>query len=327
MHAARPIERLLTDHNTDPALKQRLLLAQRIRRFAVTQLMLPDNASYHSYADLKRSSVVWNVVAAAEFDLTLKTWCVPVAGCVSYRGYFDLAQARAAAQALAAQGLEVSVYGVSAYSTLGWLNWAGGDPLLNTFIYRSEGELARMILHELAHQVLYVKDDTRFNESFASAVERLGGEQWLHSQASTAASNEYARLNAQRQQLRALTSALRLRLQRIYQQSAAPDFDKALLRSQKNQALQTFRDDYARLKSDLGWDNSSDVWVAKVNNAALGAQAAYDDWVGAFESVFEQSDRDWLRFFAAARHLSEQPKAQRDQTLQQLTHQSQGSRR
>ena len=175
MQSARPIEQWLSDEGVASALKQRLALAQRIRAFAVTELGLPDNASYHRYADVRRRSVVWNVVAAPEFSLTLKTWCFPVTGCVAYRGYFEEAEARAHAQALAASGLEVSVYGVPAYSTLGWLNWAGGDPLLNTFINYPEGELARMIFHELAHQVLYVPDDTVFNESFATAVERLGG--------------------------------------------------------------------------------------------------------------------------------------------------------
>jgi len=325
MQKARPIEQWLKDGSAAAPLKQRLALAQRIRRFAVSELKLPDNASYHSYADLQRSSVVWNVVAASEFSLALKTWCVPVAGCVSYRGYFDAAQARAQAQALAAQGLEVQVYGVPAYSTLGWLNWAGGDPLLNTFIHRPEGELARMIFHELAHQVLYVRDDTQFNESFASAVERIGAEQWLRSQAAPLAKSEYAKLESQRQQLRALALSTRLRLTRIYQQNESPGIDKTLLRAQKNKALQEFRDDYARLKSDSGWDNAYDTWVAGANNAALGAQAAYDDWVSAFESLFERADRDWLRFYADAKRLSERPKSERDESLRQLVRQRQAS--
>ena len=120
------------------------------------------------------------------YSVTLKRWCFPVTGCVSYRGYFDEAEARADAAELAAQGYESNVYPVPAYSTLGWMNWAGGDPLLNTFIYYPEGELARLIFHELAHQVVYAKDDTMFNESFATAVERLGGARWLATEASPA---------------------------------------------------------------------------------------------------------------------------------------------
>ncbi len=151
MSAARPVDRWLSDPATPPALRERLALAQRMRDFSVTELKLPDNASYKRYADLGRRAVVWNVVATPEFSLELKTWCFPVAGCVGYRGYFSEADARAQAQALREQGWETGVYGVPAYSTLGWSNWLGGDPLLNTFIAYPEGELARLLFHELAH--------------------------------------------------------------------------------------------------------------------------------------------------------------------------------
>jgi len=318
MQVAQPIEQWLADENTAPALKQRLALAQRIRNFAVTELGLPDNASYHRYADIKRRSIVWNVVAASEFSLTLKTWCVPVAGCVSYRGYFDRLQAHEQAMALAADGLEVSVYGVPAYSTLGWLNWAGGDPLLNTFIDFPEGEMARMIFHELAHQVLYVKDDTLFNESFATAVERLGGERWLQLHGSPTAKSEYAVLDGRRRQLRALALATRLRLAQIYQQTEVPNSDKASLRKLKNQALQDFRDDYARFKNNWGGYAAYDPWVAGVNNAALGAQAAYDELVPVFELMFERADRDWPRFYADVKRLAQLPREARTQALQQM---------
>ena len=204
LNAARPVHDWLNDAQTPALLKDRLALAQRIRRFAVVELKLPDNPSYQRYADLHRSAVVWNVVAAPPFSLTLRTWCFPVAGCVGYRGYFNEAEARLEAARLAAEGLETSVYGVPAYSTLGWMNWAGGDPLLNTFVAYPEGELARIIFHELAHQVLYVQGDTMFNESFATAVERLGGEMWLARYGSAQARGDYADFDARRRKFRAL---------------------------------------------------------------------------------------------------------------------------
>jgi len=315
MHTAQPVEQWLADEGVAPALKQRLALAQRMRSFAVTELKLPDNASYHRYADLQRRSVVWNVVAAGEFSLTLKTWCVPVAGCIGYRGYFSEAQAREQATALAATGLEVSVYGVPAYSTLGWLNWAGGDPLLNTFINYPEGELARIIFHELAHQVLYVKDDTRFNESFATAVERLGSQRWLQARASRTARDEYAVFDARRRQLRALALATRIRLAQIYKQTEVQNSDKASLRKLKNQALQDFKDDYARLKTSWGGYAGYDVWVVGANNAAFAAQAAYDDLVPTFEAMFERAEHDWPRFYADVKRLAQMPKKERMQAL------------
>jgi predicted aminopeptidase len=174
MAAARPVTEVIADPQTSDALRQRLAQSQDIRRFAVNELLLPDNASYHRYADLHRPSAVWSVVAAPPDALVAKTWCYPVIGCASYRGYFSEAEARAEAQALQAEGLEVIVQGVPAYSTLGWLNWAGGDPLLNTFINYPEGELARLLFHELSHQLIYVRDDSSFNEAFATAVERPG---------------------------------------------------------------------------------------------------------------------------------------------------------
>ncbi|HEY5581825.1 MAG TPA: aminopeptidase [Rhodoferax sp.] len=319
MTAARPIATWLADESVAPALKQRLVLAERIRRFAVTELQLPDNASYHRYADLRRRSVVWNVVAAPAFSLTLKTWCFPVVGCVGYRGYFNEAEARAEALALQREGLEANVYGVPAYSTLGWLNWAGGDPLLNTFIRYPEGELARMIFHELAHQVLYVKDDTLFNESFATAVERLGGERWLSVHGSALARKEYAEFDARRRQMRALARATRTRLAEIYKlnQPLAPVSQAQI--AMKKEAMQNFRDDYVRLKVSWGGYAGYDAWVAGANNAAFAAQAAYDELVPAFETLFERQGRDWQRFYDAVRQLAQMPAAERARALKQIT--------
>jgi predicted aminopeptidase len=319
MQAARPVEQWLADEQVAPALKQRLALAQRMRSFAVTELHLPDNASYHRYADLQRRSVVWNVVAAPELSLTLETWCFPVVGCVGYRGYFNEAEARAAGRELGREGLEVSVYGVPAYSTLGWMNWAGGDPLLNTFINYPQGELARMIFHELAHQVLYVKGDTVFNESFATAVERLGSERWLALQGSDAVKKEYAAFDARRRQFRALLRVTRTRLAEIYKENELPAPDRPALVAMKSIAMQKFRDDYAQLKKSWGGYAGYDVWVAGANNAAFGAQAAYDELVPAFEALFEREGQDWPRFYDAVRRLTQLPASERTQALKKIS--------
>ena len=318
LYVARPVEEWLADESASPALKQRLALAQRIRQFAVTELKLPDNASYQRYADLRRRSVVWNVVAAPEFSLTLETWCFPVAGCVSYRGYFDEAQARAHAQELARAGLEVSVYGVPAYSTLGWLNWAGGDPLLNTFIDYPEGQLARMIFHELAHQVLYAPDDTLFNESFATTVERLGGERWIALRGSPAARRQYEEFDVRRSQFRALTLATRQRLAAIYPQPGSSSPDNVALRAMKARVMEDFREAYARLKIGWGGYAGYDDWVARANNAAFGAQAVYDELVPEFEAIFEREGRDWSRFYEAARQLAQLSPAERKRALKKI---------
>lgn len=312
VNAAKPVDQWLQDETTPDALKQRLQLAQLIRRYAVTELHLPDNSSYTRYAALNRRAAVWNVTAAPADSLTAKTWCFPVTGCVGYRGYFDEDEAKALATGLREQGLETTVYPVPAYSTLGRTNWLGGDPLLSTFIHYPQGELARMIIHELAHQVVYAKDDTAFNESFATAVERIGGTAWLNSQASPEARQEFAALDARRRDFRALTAATRKRLLALYATQASD------MPARKAAVYADFRADYEILKTQWGGYNRYDAWVANANNAAFAAIAAYDDWVEAFETLFAENQGDWQAFYRAVQTLADLPKDERKQRLQAL---------
>ena len=313
MQAARPVEDWLADAQTPEALRRKLETARQIRAFASAELGLPDNASYHRYADLQRRAAVYNVVAAPAFSLTLQTWCFPVVGCVGYRGYYDEANAQAFAATLP-QDLEITVYPVPAYSTLGWMNWAGGDPLLNTFIGYPDGELARLVFHELAHQLLYVKDDTAFNESFATAVERLGGQRWL-AQAGDAVRAEYEQFDARRRAFRALTLDTRQQLQALYGDAT---LSPAAMGERKVQIMRGFRQRYETLKQGWGGFAGYDAWVARANNASFGAQAAYDQWVPAFETLFEQQGRDFSRFYDAVKALARQPRAERETRLQAL---------
>ena len=327
MGAAKPVEQLLADPATPPDLKARLALAQRIRAFAVTDLALPDNASYHRYADLKRRAAVWNVAAAPADSLTLKRWCFPFVGCVGYRGYYDEAAAKALADRLQREeGLEVRVYGIPAYSTLGWLNWMGGDPLLSTFIRYPEGELARMVFHELAHQVVYVDDDTMFNESYATAVERLGGQQWLATHASEAARQEYAAYDQRRRDFRDLSRATRDDLSAVYKQKEALAQDPQALTAMKSEAMARFRHRYAGLKARWAAAGTPfdgyDRWVADANNAFFGVQAAYDELVPAFEALFAREGGNWPRFHAAVAQLAKLPKSERLAKLRALEEQA-----
>jgi predicted aminopeptidase len=312
MQRARPVADWIADPATPPALRERLQLSQELRRFAVHALALPDNASYRRYADLGRHAAVWNVVAAPELSLKLKTWCYPLMGCVGYRGYFDLAAAQAEAQALRAAGWEVSVYGVPAYSTLGWSNGFGGDPLLNTFVNRQEAGLARLMFHELSHQVVYVNDDTAFNESYATAVERLGLARW---QAASGRSAEDLQEARRRDDFRALTQRTRAALAALYASDATDDAKRA----RKAELLSALRADLAAWKVDANspWAGFTgyDDWVAKANNASLALQAAYDSGVPAFERLFEQQGGDFSRFHAEVRRLAALPAAERRAAL------------
>ena len=312
MQRARPVADWLADPATPPALRARLALAQQLREFAVKALALPDNASYRRYADLGRNAVVWNVVAAPELSLTLKTWCYPVMGCVGYRGYFDKTAAEAEGQVQRAAGLEVNVYGVPAYSTLGWTNWVGGDPLLNTFVTGPEAGLARLMFHELAHQVVYVSGDTAFNESYATAVERLGLVRW---QALSGRPGEEAAATQRRADFRSIAHRTRDALAALYAGGA----DDATQRARKADLMAAMRAEFAALKAQPGgaWAGFTgyDAWLAQANNASLALQAAYDAGVPAFERLFVQQGSDFARFHAEVKRLAALPADERRAAL------------
>jgi predicted aminopeptidase len=313
LQRARPVDQWLIDGSTAEPLKRKLALSQKMRAFAVRELMLPDNASYKRYADIGRPAVVWNVVATPELSLKLKTWCFPVMGCVGYRGYFDKAGADALAAELRAQGFEVDVYGVPAYSTLGWTNWIGGDPLLSTFIGWPDGEVARLVFHELAHQVVYVADDTAFNESFAVAVERLGGNRWLAQEGDAQALRDFEVTQQRREDFRALTLRARSALDALYKEAG---LDDAAKRQRKAEVLAQMRTDYARLKAEQwGGFSGYDAFIARANNASLAVQGAYNDLVPHFERLFERNGRDFQKFYDAVKRLAALPKDERQATL------------
>jgi predicted aminopeptidase len=313
--SAKPVDDWLAAPETPAPLKARLELSQRIREFAVRELELPDNRSYRSFADLHRPAAVWNVAAAPELSLKLQTWCYPVVGCVGYRGYYDLASAEGVGDELRRHGLETIVYPVPAYSTLGKMNWLGGDPLLNTFIQWPEIELARLIFHELSHQVVYAPGDTMFNESFATTVERLGGERWLAAEGSELARTQARQIDERRADARRVIFATRAELEAIYT-SQASDEDKRL---RKAEAMAHMRAEHEALKAGP-WKGYTgyDAFFAKANNASLGIQAAYLNWVPALTALFESEGSDFKRFYAAAGRLAALPRAEREATLRAL---------
>ena len=318
LRAARPVSDWLAEGDAagaplPPALRERLVLSQRLRDFAVAELGLPDNASYRRYADLHRRAAVWNVVAAPELSLELRRSCFPVVGCVGYRGYFERAAADVQAAAWRSDGDEVAVYGVPAYSTLGRLPGDFfADPLLNTFIDWPEIELARMMFHELAHQVAYAQSDTVFNESYASAAGRLGGERWAALHAGAAARAETAALDARRRDFRELTSRTRQALEAIYRGPAGDDTKRAA----KAEAMRRLRSAHAELKAGpwRGW-TGYDEWFERANNASLAVLGAYDDLVPAFECLFDAVGGDFRRFHAEVGRIAALPADERRAAL------------
>lgn len=297
MAAARPIPDWLADPATPDPLRDRLTKAAEMRRFAADSLGLPDNRSYTAYADLKRPAAVWNVFATPELSLELKTWCYPVLGCAGYRGYFDRAAAEALAAELRNDGHDVNVAPVPAYSTLGWF----ADPLLNTFIFQSDPELARLIFHELAHQVVYVRDDTVFNESFATAVEREGVRRWLATHGDDRQRAAWAAYQARRDDFLALLLTHRRRLGDVFA-SAATVEDK---RAAKAAVFSDLQRDYRQLRDGRwnGFAGYDRFFERELGSAHLAAVGAYNDLVPAFEALLAESGGDLPAFYAQVRSL------------------------
>ena len=304
---ARPIDDWLADPALPARLRTKLTKVKQIRRFAASELGLPDNHSYTTYADLKRPFVLWNVVATEELSLEPRRWCFPVAGCVTYRGYYSKADAQGYAAGLRHEGLDVQVAGVPAYSTLGWFN----DPVLSTFIQYPDGELARLVFHELAHQVVYVKDDTQFNESFATAVEEAGVERWLLAQGDPRLRQSYVEYETRKDDFLSLLLKYRKALEQNYLRNVGAD-EK---RQRKVEIFRELKDEYQILKIRWGGYPGYDRWFAEpLTNAHLASVAAYHDFVPAFRVLLTQQ-KSLSRFYAAVRRLAELDKTERHAQL------------
>jgi predicted aminopeptidase len=307
---SRPIDDWLADSSTDAKLKRRLEKARAIRQFAVAELGLPDNGSYKNYTALTRPFVVWNVVATPELSLKPVHWCFPIAGCVNYRGYYDKADAQVYAAELRAEGKDVQVGGVTAYSTLGWFN----DPLLSTFINYPDAELARLVFHELSHQVVYIAGDSAFNESFASTVEEAGVQRWLDANGNDAMRQAYAKYAMRHKDFLALLLKYRHALEAVYG-GAGSDAQK---RADKARLFVQLKDDYLVLKQSWGGYAGYDRWFAEpLGNAHLASVATYTDLMPAFQAMLRQ-EKSFPRFYAAVRHLSELDRDERKQKLAAL---------
>ena len=305
---ARPISVVL-QNTRDPVVRAKLERVVAIRDFASRELGLPDNLSYRRYTELERRFVTWNVFAAPELSLAALQWCFPIAGCVNYRGYFNEADAKAEAARLAAKGEDVYIGGVPAFSTLGYF----ADPMLSTFIRYPDVEIARLIFHELAHQVLYAKDDTVFNESYAVTVEEEGLRRWLAAQHDPELDRQYALSQRYRTTFRRLVDGTRSRLEKLYASSAS---DEAK-RTGKAEAFAAMREEYEATRRAWGGFGLYDYWFQHPNNASLAAVGLYTQKVPEFQALLAAEGGDLPRFYARVKALAALPKAQREAALAQ----------
>ncbi|MCG8370640.1 MAG: aminopeptidase [Proteobacteria bacterium] len=304
-----PIAEVLADDDTPAGLAARLRLVQEARRFSIDELGLPDNRTYTAYADIERDYVLWNVFAAPEFSLQPKTWCFPIAGCVSYRGYFSKDAAEKAARRLAGRGFDVAVGGVAAYSTLGKLR----DPVLSTMMHWDETRLVGVLFHELAHQVLYVGGDSEFNESFATAVEEFGLQRWLESRGTRDEIETYREARQLRRALVNLVADARDELGEIYGRPIDDD-EKRRLKQARFAVLQ------AAIASRLeAAGRDAGGWLTgELNNARLVSTVLYEGRLPAFRAVLEDCGGDLPCFYDAAKAIAALPPDRRDRRLDEL---------
>jgi len=306
--AREDIQHLIERPDLSQELAGKFAKVMDIREFAESELGLPVGGNYSSYVDVEREHVVWNVFAAPEFSVDPVNWCYPIAGCVAYRGYFSQQSALSYAAKLEEDGFDVYTGGVDAYSTLGWFE----DSLLSTVLNRADYQLAGLIFHELAHQLVYLPGDTTFNESFATAVEREGVRRWL------AKSNKDFNIDAalldydRQQQFVDLVGGYRDRFESLYQL----EINQSSMRSQKLELQQTLREEYAVLKQQWQGYEGYDGWFSRsLNNAQLSTVASYNDLLPFFAAVFEQSNQDFSTFYAEVSRLAALPEQERDELV------------
>ncbi len=277
-----PIVDVIARPDTDATLKRQLVLASRARDFAMSDLGLPDNGSYRTFADLGRRYATWNVFAAPEFSVEPKRWCFPVAGCVSYRGYFHEKRAKRAAAKLAGRGFDVHVGPSIAYSTLGHLR----DPVLNTMLSHGDAELAAFIFHELAHQAMYAPGDSDFNEAFAIVVETEGLRRWFASENRPDDLGILLALRKREAEFADMMIRARRRLDALYAEKLEPDATR------RGKAVE-----FTRLRESLA--AGGHPVRGDFNNARLVAVATYERCVPALRSELERLDNDLPAFYTA----------------------------
>ncbi len=319
------VTEVLTNPTTSAELRLQLELLQRLLAFAETELNLPAENQYGTYVDLQRKFVVWNVQAAPQFSLEPKTWWYPFVGRLEYRGYFRKQGAEDLAEQLREDGYDVFVGGVEAYSTLGFFR----DPVLNTFIHREESELAEVIFHELAHQRLFARGDTDFNEAFATVVGEEGARRWLQSQGKTNLLADYEIALQRNGQFVRLIMSTRAELEKVYgdtrdedgkvkaaKQLPAPTEE---LLARKRQMFENLQARYRALRAE--WDGFSgyDAWFAReLNNAQLNTIANYYDYVPGFVALLKLKEGNLEQFYNAAEELSRKPRDERHEWLRTL---------
>lgn len=308
LNKQEPIEIILKDENLPTKLRKKLNIVLELRDFSIKQLKLPDNNSYLSYADLERNFVIWNIFATEEFSLTPLKWCYLIVGCLDYRGYFNESDAHKHSLKLKEAGYDTYLGGVSAYSTLGWFD----DPVLNTMLRWSNIQLAKVMFHELAHQQLYIKNDTEFNEAYAETIAYIGVKKWLKHNADEQQYVEYEQSQEHEKKFILLIMKYKALLAELYNSDKSTN----LKRQHKQSLFNAMSDEYKALSQHWARNVYANWFSSELNNAKLAAIVTYRKHVPALLYIYEQLGSDLMKFYAFSTALSNCDAIKRNEILE-----------
>lgn len=173
---AIPLEEFMELPTTTEEQKEKVEIILEAKRFAFDELGINYSDNYSTIFDQEGKPSMYVVTACELYYFKPRMWKFPVVGSLPYKGFFDLEKAREEARRVKdEEGLEVNIRTAGGWSTLGWFK----DPVLSNMLNRSEGDLASLIIHELTHGTLFVKDSVTFNENLASFIGDKGGIMFL----------------------------------------------------------------------------------------------------------------------------------------------------
>ncbi|MBK6263616.1 aminopeptidase [Marivirga sp. S37H4] len=291
INEAEPLNFYLNDKAVPDSVKYKIHLVNDIKNYAKQYLEMPVEGQYDKMFDQKGKDILWVITASLPYKLESYHWEFPFLGKVEYKGFFDEAKALHLKKELQAKGYDVRMRPVSAWSTLGWLN----DPLLSKVLESPEGRLAELIIHELTHDVVYIKDSVDFNENLATFIGRKGAEGFLqhHFPNDSSYLLKYKKRSADKLLLDNFVRDWLPKFRKIYQEiKHVPTVQKEQL---KYEIFEKFKNDLKQINFSNPNYATSIVNNNELNNAHLLSYKRYTGTQAVLEIEFEEKHHSDLK--------------------------------